>query len=530
MAAPTFVALGTPATGIGDVVPGLPTGHTTNDLLLLAVETSAQAVATPTGYTIVPNFPIENATATTRLSLFYKFDNGSEAAPTVTDPGDHAYAVIIAYRGVDTLNPFHQIAGLPHATGTTSIGWAGMKTSIDDCMIVCVASWNIDNAGPLTSAVTNSSLASLSTRQDAGTTDGNGGGLIIIDGTKAARGSVLSTTCTLGTTSAGCCGTLALTPSGGAQVVVVPPIDSFFIKGGPIMSDVELGDTVYYRFCTVNADGSAADADSTPTVGIEEDGGSAATMGASVADIGVGIYRVTVPATSGNGFEVGKRYNVMVTATVGGRSSSEPIAEFMVRTAPAVAGTYPATVADYESGKAPLQPTTAGRTLDVSTGGEAGVDWANVGSPTTTVGLSGTTVKTATDVATDVTTLLGRLTSTRAGYLDNLSAGAVALQSTALTIAGYIDTEITSLISSVAALPTANNVRDAILGATLRTGRTLRGHWRRMDALFFGKNTGLLGSLVTGYQPDEATEEFTAAQNTTAGTREKATVTNSEVP
>lgn len=39
-----------------------------------------------------------------------------------------------------------------------------------------------------------------------------------------------------------------------------------------------------------------------------------------------------------------------------------------------------------------LKPTTAGRTLDVSTGGEAGVDWANVGSPTTSLALSGTTV------------------------------------------------------------------------------------------------------------------------------------------
>ncbi len=45
----------------------------------------------------------------------------------------------------------------------------------------------------------------------------------------------------------------------------------------------------------------------------------------------------------------------------------------------------------------PLTPTTAGRTLDVSATGEAGVDWANVGSPTTTLNLSGTTVKAVTD-------------------------------------------------------------------------------------------------------------------------------------
>lgn len=43
-----------------------------------------------------------------------------------------------------------------------------------------------------------------------------------------------------------------------------------------------------------------------------------------------------------------------------------------------------------------LKPTTAGRTLDVSTGGEAGIDWANIGSPTTTVALAGTTVQLST--------------------------------------------------------------------------------------------------------------------------------------
>lgn len=56
-----------------------------------------------------------------------------------------------------------------------------------------------------------------------------------------------------------------------------------------------------------------------------------------------------------------------------------------------------------------LQPTTAGRTLDVSSTGEAGVDWANVGSPTTTVNLSGTAVKTATDVETDTADIQTRL-------------------------------------------------------------------------------------------------------------------------
>ena len=44
----------------------------------------------------------------------------------------------------------------------------------------------------------------------------------------------------------------------------------------------------------------------------------------------------------------------------------------------------------------PLVPTVAGRALDVSAGGEAGLDWANIGGPTAAVVLSGTTVGTIT--------------------------------------------------------------------------------------------------------------------------------------
>lgn len=66
-----------------------------------------------------------------------------------------------------------------------------------------------------------------------------------------------------------------------------------------------------------------------------------------------------------------------------------------------------------------LAPTTAARTLDVSAGGAAGVDWANVESPTTTVALSGTTVKTATDVETDTADIQSKI-----GTPSNLGSGA----------------------------------------------------------------------------------------------------------
>ncbi len=55
-----------------------------------------------------------------------------------------------------------------------------------------------------------------------------------------------------------------------------------------------------------------------------------------------------------------------------------------------------------------LRPTTAGKTLDVSNGGEAGIDWANVGTPGSTVNLSATT----TNLVNTVTTYTGNTVQT----------------------------------------------------------------------------------------------------------------------
>lgn len=73
-----------------------------------------------------------------------------------------------------------------------------------------------------------------------------------------------------------------------------------------------------------------------------------------------------------------------------------------------------------------LHPTVSGRTLDVTTTGEAGIDWANIGGPTTTVNLSGTTVKTATDVETDTQDIQGRLPAALVSGRIDASVGAMA--------------------------------------------------------------------------------------------------------
>lgn len=97
-----------------------------------------------------------------------------------------------------------------------------------------------------------------------------------------------------------------------------------------------------------------------------------------------------------------------------------------------------------------LKPTTAGRTLDVSAGGEAGLDWANIGSPTTTVNLSGTTVKTATDVETDTADIQTRLPAALVSGRIDASVGAMAANViTAAATAADFTTEVTSGLSTL---------------------------------------------------------------------------------
>lgn len=72
----------------------------------------------------------------------------------------------------------------------------------------------------------------------------------------------------------------------------------------------------------------------------------------------------------------------------------------------------------------PLIPTTAGRTLDVSAGGEAGVDWANVGSPTTANALTGTTIAATQKV--DVETIKTQAVTCAAGVTVLASVGTAA--------------------------------------------------------------------------------------------------------
>ena len=157
-----------------------------------------------------------------------------------------------------------------------------------------------------------------------------------------------------------------------------------------------------------------------------------------------------------------------------------------------------------------LKPTTAGRKLDVSSGGEAGVDWANVGSPTTTVTLSGTTIKTATDVETDTADIQNRipLALTAGG---NIKADVYAMQADTVTSSSLATSAVTEIVAAIMAY--------AVDGTA-----TVVGANRPMVALATGQATGLVRTGTAEYKKQGGTTAFSASQDVTAGTRAAATL------
>lgn len=153
--------------------------------------------------------------------------------------------------------------------------------------------------------------------------------------------------------------------------------------------DIRLSDTIDIKFTTRQfSNGAPTTLSGTPTVAAYP-GNSVTEITAGITltvdfDARTGLNNVRVVATGANGYATATNYTLVITAgTVGGTSVvGECVGSFSIEN------------------RSALIPTTAGRTLDVSATGEAGVDWANVGGQGTSVTLSATTVN-------DVTTKSG---------------------------------------------------------------------------------------------------------------------------
>jgi hypothetical protein len=199
-------------------IAALPT-IASGDLLVLWVETAAEAFTIPTGWTEISSSPQSIGTAagasSTRLTICTKTADGSDD-PTMADSGNHTIAGMASITHGGGTPTVHVTAGDTGASDT-AVTFPSVTTTEADCLILNLVTNVQDTSGGLVSGWTNSNLAGFAELWDNNTTNGNGGGIGVGSGTLASAGSTGSSTATLSMSSPQARITLAIAPpaSGG---------------------------------------------------------------------------------------------------------------------------------------------------------------------------------------------------------------------------------------------------------------------------------------------------------------------------
>lgn len=155
-----------------------------------------------------------------------------------------------------------------------------------------------------------------------------------------------------------------------------------------MLGDFTPGKTVICRFNTHQANGTPITLAGTPAVSVYKNSTTESTAGVTLTvdyDSRTGLHHVAVDTSvDGTFYAGGNDFDLIITAgTVDSIS---------------VVGTK---VGSFSlSNRSALRPTDADRTLDVTTTGEAGLDWSNIGNVNATVSFGATTLSSVTNVGT----------------------------------------------------------------------------------------------------------------------------------
>lgn len=193
------------------------------------------------------------------------------------------------------------------------------------------------------------------------------------------------------------------------------------------LGDFDASTVVYGKFTTFRpSTGATFTLGGTPALSVYKDNSLVqSTTGVTLTvdfDSVTGLHHFAIDTSAdGTFYSAGSFFSIVITTgTVDSVSVvGTVVAEFTIRKNSA------------------LKPTTAARTLDVSATGEAGIDWANIGSPTTAVNLSATNIDVDQVVASvsgavgSVTGAVGSVTGNVGGSVGSVATGGITRASLA---------------------------------------------------------------------------------------------------
>ena len=271
----------------------------------------------------------------------------------------------------------------------------------------------------------------------------------------------------------------------------------------PYIGDFTEDDTVYHYFNTFSSDDPAASVTITNLVDadlkVHKDGNTtqAVTDGATISidfDTITGTHLVTIDTSADAFYVTGSDYMVrMEGTTVDGGTINAALFTFSIQNR-------------YSAGA--LRPTTAGRTLDVTASGAAGIDWGNVENAGTTVDLSATSINLCDTVTTN-TDMRGTDSAytgtppTAAAIADAVCDEALSGHTTAGTLGkavADIETDATAILADTNELQT-DDVPGLIAGLNDPTAATIAD--AVLDEALSGHTTaGTLGKAVSDIETD----------------------------
>ena len=193
----TFVNKGTWAAGTTSISPGIPASMQAGDFMILQVHTCNQAVTTPSGWTQATTSPVSTGTANTaggtRISVYYRWWQSGDAAPTVAVTGGTVTnGIIVGYRGVDPTTPFDGVTPVAttKATASTTLTMTGLTTATNNALIHWAVARDQDlNSTTAVTAFTNANLTGITETHDQVVSTGVGGGIWTGRGFKTTAGA-----------------------------------------------------------------------------------------------------------------------------------------------------------------------------------------------------------------------------------------------------------------------------------------------------------------------------------------------------
>lgn len=180
-----FVNVGafTSAGGGTNITVAMPANLKVNDLIMILIYSSNEAITIPTGWTEVGNQANQAVgtaatTGATRLAVCYRWATTSNPSVTVTGTSDVTAGQSIAFRFVNKNNPFMATASGTQASTANNPTLNGITTTCPNSLIFFAMGVGRDAGSTANfTALTNANLTSITERMDSTTSTGNGGGV-----------------------------------------------------------------------------------------------------------------------------------------------------------------------------------------------------------------------------------------------------------------------------------------------------------------------------------------------------------------